>query len=122
MGHLPGSALCTQHPTKKSVLSVENRLDHTQLCDGWCPGRRHLRPCVLTPGMKGSFPYKTMGLGLPLRMVGTLSNLLVEPSSYETPPTDAKSPEIKQVWKGVMTGVVRAACLGYRVGTASALP
>lgn len=122
MGHLPGSALCTQHPTKKSVLSIENRLDHTQLCNGWCPGHRHLRPCVLTPGMKGSFPHKTMGLGLSLRMVGAPSNLLVEQSSYETPPTDPKSPEIKQVWEGVTTGGGRAACLGYRVGTASALP
>ena len=45
-GHLLGSALLTQHLTKKSILSLENRLEHTKLCDGWYPGRWHLRHCA----------------------------------------------------------------------------
>lgn len=69
--------------------------------------------------MKGSSPYKTVGLGLPLRMTSALSNLLVEPRNYEAPPTDPKSLGIKQVWKQVMTGRVRDACLGCGVGTGS---
>ena len=38
--------------------------------------------------MKGSSPYKTVGLGLPLRMTSALSNFLVKQRNYEAPPTD----------------------------------
>lgn len=89
------AVVCSMHSVLYEVpFNIKHAWTKHSLATGWSPGslqlqtlfaKHHCLPFI----KKGSFPYKTMGLGLPLRMANAWSNLPLEPRSYGIlpPPT-----------------------------------